>query len=213
VRNDRQASNINACKPQDAVSVRICNCDGQQSLINKTGQLWNRFRKWISPRYGTEESELQRTKLKATLWYSDLLLVKTPSQQRVHTMTFKIISGSEHHEIKIHLIFVYFKISQSAIDPRPRRKLQMLLRQKFANVSTTQCPRKIYCKRNSLVRSRKGTDISARPTPLNPDRCFADTCDRVHLNSNAVLIMKKILIKVSLVCSTIQTWLYHVIGL
>lgn len=29
VRDDRQVSNINACKPQDAVSLRICNCDGQ----------------------------------------------------------------------------------------------------------------------------------------------------------------------------------------
>jgi len=29
VRGDRQVSNINACKPHDAVSSRICNCDGQ----------------------------------------------------------------------------------------------------------------------------------------------------------------------------------------
>ena len=35
----------------------------------------------------------------------------------------------------------------------------------------------------TLVLSRKGTDISTWPAPLTPDKkCFADTCERVHLN-------------------------------
>lgn len=50
-------------------------------------------------------------------------LEKTSSQQCVHLMIFGLINGYEHHEIQIHITFLYFKLSQSAIDPRPKRKL------------------------------------------------------------------------------------------